>query len=230
MPVGQWFELHLSAWMQPSANIIERAVLHKSAPVASMRTSAKPEYTLPATMSLTWSRKLQPMSIELMNLSPSRAGMPRLSWNSAGAAPVPPSPPSMVMKSGTVPLSIIAWQSAANSSGRPTHILKPMGLPPESSRSCATNFMSPAGEEKALWRGGELQSDHGGGPRPRASAMTGVILLAGRMPPCDGLAPCESLISIILISGRVAFFAKSSGSNSRCPLKAGGSTFLPQAK
>ena len=35
----------------------------------------------------------------------------------------------------------------------------PMGLPPESSRSCATNFMSPAGEEKALWRGGELQSD-----------------------------------------------------------------------
>ena len=31
--------------------------------------------------------------------------------------------------------------------------------------------------------------------------MTGVILLAGRMPPCDGLAPCESLISIILISG-----------------------------
>jgi len=33
--VGQWFELHLSAWMQPSANIIERAVLHKSAPVCA---------------------------------------------------------------------------------------------------------------------------------------------------------------------------------------------------
>ena len=57
--------------------------------------------------------------------------------------------------------------------------------------------MSCSGVENAEWRGGELQSTHGAGPSPRASAIAGVIFAAGRMPPWLVLAPCESLSSII---------------------------------
>ena len=51
--------------------------------------------------------------------------------------------------------------------------------------------------------------------------MRGVIFSLGRMPPCAGLAPCESLISIILTCSRVAFSLNVSGqklpSSARAP-------------
>eukprot|EP00967_Tisochrysis_lutea_P029746 scaffold34822_cov32-Tisochrysis_lutea.AAC.4 len=96
-------------------------------------------------MIVTLSRRLQPISNEFNSRSPSLAGIPSESWNSDGAAPVPPSPPSTVMKSGVIPVSSIAWHSAASSDGWPTQSLKPTGFPPASSRRRATKRMSPEG-------------------------------------------------------------------------------------
>ena len=50
-------------------------------------------------------------------IRPSRSGMPTLSDNSLGAAPVPPSAPSMTMKSRWMPLASIALVTANNSCG-----------------------------------------------------------------------------------------------------------------
>ena len=49
--------------------------------------------------------------------------------------------------------------------------------------------------EKSEWLAGETQSTPIG--TPRASDISGVIFAAGRTPPCPGLAPWLSLISII---------------------------------
>ena len=100
---------------------------------------------------------------------------------------------------------------ASTSAGRPTHSLKPTGLP-ESSRSSVTNSRSPSAPWKAEWIGGEITS----APMPtrRISAISGVILTAGRMPPWPGLAPCDSLISIMRTASRLARSANASRSNS----------------
>ena len=127
-----------------------------------------------------------------------------------------------------MPVPIIAWQSAANSCGWPTHNLNPIGLPPLNSRSCLMKPMSSDGVEKAACRGGDAQSVvHGPSPSPRASDIRGVIFAAGKMPPCAGLAPCESLISIILTWSFVALSVNWSGQNARAP---SASTVLPQPK
>lgn len=55
--------------------------------------------TLPAAMSLTLSLSPPPISIAFASVRPSAMGMPTLLLNSGGAAPVPPSAPSIVMKS-----------------------------------------------------------------------------------------------------------------------------------
>ena len=49
----------------------------------------------------------------------------------------------------------------------------------------------------------------------RASAISAVTLAAGRMPPWPGLAPWETLISIILTCGRVAFLRNRSAACAR---------------
>ena len=51
------------------------------------------------------------------------------------------------------------------------------------------------GVENAEWEAGETQSTHGG--TPRAAAISGVTLGPGSTPPWPGLAPCDSLTSII---------------------------------
>ncbi len=57
-------------------------------------------------------------------------------------------------------------------------------------------YIIPFGLLKAECLGGEAQSlVHGPGPSPRASEMCCVILEAGRIPPWDGLAPCDSFNS-----------------------------------
>ena len=57
-----------------------------------------------------------------------------------------------------MPVWIIALTMAMNSRGSPMQILKPTGLPPESSRSCAMNAVISSGVEKALWYVGENTS------------------------------------------------------------------------
>ena len=117
--------------------------------------------------------------------------------NSTGAAPVPPSLPSTTMKSGVNLVSIMAFNMANQSSGLPMHILKPTGLPLDFSLKREINSSISIGVLNAVCWLGEMQSSPIG--TPLVMAISGVILAAGRMPPCPGFAPCESLISIILI-------------------------------
>jgi hypothetical protein len=99
------------------------------------------------------------------------------------------------------------------------HSLKPTGLSPESSRSLTMNSIISSGVVKALCADGEMQSTPT--TTPRAAAISGVTLAAGRMPPWPGLAPWLSLISIIFTCGSRALAAKRSGqkrpSSSRQP-------------
>ena len=74
--------------------------------------------------------------------------MPTLFENSAGAAPVPPSAPSTVMKSGNIFCSTIAATIDENSSGRPTQSLNPIGFPSDNSLNCSINFKRPYESEK----------------------------------------------------------------------------------
>ena len=87
-----------------------------------------------------------------------RLHWPPLADGCKPAAPVPPSLPSITMKSGVMPVSTIALQIARNSHSCPMQSLKPVGLPPERSRSCAMNCKSPMGVENAEWLAGETQS------------------------------------------------------------------------
>ncbi len=136
-------------------------------------------------------------------------GMPTVSANSSGAAPVPPSAPSTVMKSGIMRVVRILAQISVNSSALPMQSLKPTGLPPESSRSCSMKRSRPSTSEKALWPGGE--STVWPGSMCRMRAISGVFLLAGSTPPWPGLAPWLSFTSIMRTCGRRAFSRNSSG-------------------
>ena len=80
--------------------------------------------------------------------------------------------------------------------------LKPTGLPSDSSRSRAMNCTSSSGVENAECAAGDTQSTLIG--TPRAAAISAVTLGAGSTPPWPGLAPCDSLISIILTCGLAA--------------------------
>ena len=86
--------------------------------------------------------------------------------------------------------------------------LKPVGLPPESSRSRSMKCIISIGVEKAPCDAGETQSTHG--CTPRASAISSVTFGPGSTPPWPGLAPCESLSSIIFTCGSRALAMKRS--------------------
>ena len=107
------------------------------------------------------------------------------------------------MKSGRMPVCCIALAIPNHSHGWPIASLKPVGLPPESVRSRSTNCSNPIGVENALCFAGETQSTPCG--TPRASAISFETFAAGSTPPCPGLAPCESLISIIFTCGSRVF-------------------------
>mmetsp|Transcript_33944 Transcript_33944/g.71286 ORF Transcript_33944/g.71286 Transcript_33944/m.71286 type:complete len:208 (+) Transcript_33944:237-860(+) len=154
MPVGQWLVLHLSDWMQPSANIMPRAELQMSAPRARVRTMPKPLTTLPEPMILILSRMPAPTRRESTRTRPSTSGRPMWLENSGGAAPVPPSAPSTVMKSTYTLWRSMAWTICDTSSTCPTQSLNPTGFPPDSSRSRPTNPTSSSALPKAECRGG----------------------------------------------------------------------------
>jgi len=145
IPVGQVLVLHFRLWMHPNAKSMARAELHTSAPMARVRTTENPVNTFPAAMIFTWSLSPAPFRSPCARVRASAIGIPTEFENSGGAAPVPPSAPSMVMKSGAMPVVSIALIRAENSSGFPTHSLNPTGLPPLSSRSFAMNSHKPSG-------------------------------------------------------------------------------------
>ena len=113
------------------------------------------------------------------------------------------------MKSGVMPVSSMAL-TMANHSGMAHAELEAHRLAAGQLAQRATNFIKPMGVSKAEWVAGELQS-----------AMDPARLgdlgrdLAGRMP-WPGLAPCDSLISIIFTCGVQAFLTKASSENAPC--------------
>ncbi|MNV61941.1 hypothetical protein D3C71_1544680 [compost metagenome] len=74
--------------------------------------------------------------------------------------------------------------------------LNPTGLPPLNSRSRATNCNSSTGVLNAECFDGDTQSTPIG--TPRVTEISALTLAAGSTPPWPGLAPWDSLISIIL--------------------------------
>ena len=108
----------------------------------------------------------------------------------------------------TVALSAIALAIPNHSQGWPMASLKPTGLPPDSSRRRATKCNSPSGVSNAECLAGEMQSTPIG--TPRVAAISALTLAAGSTPPWPGLAPCESLSSIIRTCGSRALATKRS--------------------
>ena len=105
-------------------------------------TMSTPLATLPDAPILNWSRSPVPTRLLCTSIRPSVSGMPTWSSNSCGAAPVPPSEPSTMTKSGVMPVASMALQIDRNSVRAPTHSLKPTGLPPDSLRSVAMNAIN----------------------------------------------------------------------------------------
>ena len=138
-------------------------------------------------------------------------GVPSRLENSTGAAPVPPSEPSMVMKSGRIFVSSIALMMAMNSTFLPRHSLKPTGLPPLSVLRRATKKSSPLGVSNSGCMAGEFTVLPTS--TRRILAISSVTLAPGSTPPWEGFAPCESFISIILTTSRFARSAKASSLN-----------------
>ena len=108
-----------------------------------------------------------------------------------------------MMKSGVMPVRIIALHIDRNSVRAPMHNLKPTGLPPDRLRSVAMKCTSSSGVVNAVCAGGDTTVWPTG--TPRVSAISGVTLGPGSTPPRPGLAPWDSLIEIALTVGRLAF-------------------------
>ena len=154
-PVGQWLVWHFIAWMQPTANIIPRAERVKSAPWMIRVTMSNPLVILPDAPILMCSRRPVPTRQFCTIIRPCVSGIPTWSTNSCGAAPVPPSAPSTMMKSGVMPVCSIALQIDRNSVREPMHNLNPTGLPSDRLRSVAMKCMSSSGVLNAVCAGGE---------------------------------------------------------------------------
>jgi hypothetical protein len=145
--------------MHPILVTKARAAHVMSAPRAIVRISENPLQTRPEALILTFAHKSAPINMFLTTTNPSSNGNPIELVYSGGAAPVPPSPPSTVMKSGPFPISTIALTRAAISPGSPTQSLRPSGIPLLSSLSLAMNSTNSQGLLNAECLGGLWQSD-----------------------------------------------------------------------
>ena len=142
---------------------------------------------------------------------PRCSGAPTWSVNSSGAAPVPPSAPSTTMKSGRMPVSSIA-------------LTMPEPFPRVADAQLEADRLAAGERAQLLDELHHLDRRREGAVRsrrdavdaratPRAAAISGVTFGPGRTPPWPGLAPCDSLISIIFTCGSSAFAAKRSSLN-----------------
>ena len=86
--------------MHPNENIKPRALLTKSAPALNAQAISTGLSNLPLAITLILSRSLKRLRRSTTSGRLSSIGAPILSIKLSGAAPVPPSPLSMVMKSG----------------------------------------------------------------------------------------------------------------------------------
>ncbi len=102
-----------------------------------------------------------------------------------------------------MPSSTIALQIASSSWREPMHSLKPVGLPPASSRISAMKRTSSRGVLNTLWPGGLTHVSPCG--TLRASAISLVTLAPGSTPPIPGLAPWLSLSETHLTASWDAF-------------------------
>ncbi|CAM5577951.1 hypothetical protein RLIN73S_01712 [Rhodanobacter lindaniclasticus] len=151
---------------------------------------------LPEQITLMRWRRPRRISVFTSSGSASCSGSPTPSISVCGAAPVPPSEPSTMMKSGA--LSMPRWSTSSHScsiqSMPPNTALKPVGLPVSSriwviaSISCGTLAMS-------RWRFGLCESSPTG--MPRIAAISSVTLAPGSRPPMPGSAPWPSLMLTI---------------------------------
>ncbi len=88
------------------------------------------------------------------------------------------------------------------------HSLKPVGLPPDNSRSRSMNCSISRGVSKAGCRDGLMQSTPTG--TSRAPAISIVTFGPGSTPPWPGLAPWLNFNSISFTCGQHAVAAKRS--------------------
>jgi hypothetical protein len=179
--------------MQPIASIASRPTLIMSQPSASAFSAASGNPSRPAPMNTTSSARPARAKSGYTRDIASLNGSATWSLNVIGAAPVPPSPPSMVTKSGPPPVAAMRDASVSQKPRSPTADLTPTGSP-VASATRSTNAISPSTSENAEWAAGLAQSRPIGTPRMRA--MCSVTFAAGSSPPSPGLAPWDSLISI----------------------------------
>ncbi len=195
-PVGQPPVWHFCAWMHPTDSMASRATLIMSTPSASATTAFSGMPSLPAPMNTTSSVSPASAKTEYTRGKPRRKGKDTASVNTSGPAPVPPSPPSIVMKSTPRSRGTIAVASSSQKVMSPMADLMPTGRPVRSAMS-STRSSIESTSLNAVCREGLAQSSPIG--IPRIAAISSLILAAGRSPPRPGLAPWESLISIARI-------------------------------
>ena len=104
-PVGQPPVWQRWAWMQPIASIASRPTLIMSQPSANASSAASGKPSRPAPMNTTSSAIPASRERGYTRAKPSLNGSATWSVNASGAAPVPPSPPSIVTKSGPPPVA-----------------------------------------------------------------------------------------------------------------------------
>ncbi len=183
---------HFCAWMQPIESIGSRAMLSMSQPSAMATIALSGRPSLPPPMNVTSSVSPASAKTRKTRLKATRNGRETESLNTSGAAPVPPSPPSMVTKSTPRSrLDICAARSSQNVRS-PTADLMPTGSPVSSASSSTQSSMLSTSLNSAC-REGLMQSTPGRMPRIRA--ISSVTLAPGSRPPRPGFAPWLILIS-----------------------------------
>ena len=211
-PVGQVFLLHCMAWIQPSENIKPRADTTQSAPAHKAQATSAGLISLPEAITFMRSRKPYSFSLSTSKGKVSWISNPISSIKVSGAAPVPPSPLSIVMKSGaqSSPRCLIVENNSSSQMPSPITVLKPTGLPV----MLRNRFILSSNSSSFLtsrWRFGLLDVWPTG--IKRILAISSLTLAAGKIPPFPGLAPWLNFISIILTAGCAATLRKVSSLN-----------------
>jgi hypothetical protein len=156
-------------------------------------------------MNATFSCMLRSANVRYTCAKPSLNGIATWSANTSGAAPVPPSPPSMVMKSGARPLCSICCTSSRQKLISPTALLIPTGSPVASAIFSMKSSIELT-SRNAVCASGEMQSLPIG--TSLIFAISGVIFAEGSTPPSPGFAPCESFSSIARTGADATFSRK----------------------
>ena len=150
-PTGHLLVWHRWDWMQPTANMNARAELHQSAPIAIERAIAEAVTILPLAPILNRSRTPAPTRVFCTTMQAfgerDAQGVGELQRRRTGAALATVDDDEVGVDAGLDH----RLDDARELRGSPMQILKPTGLPSQSSRSCAMNAHISSGVENALW-------------------------------------------------------------------------------